>query len=75
MKLLICSYLNYAFILIKGGAEMTVIFKNKTSFETAQFNGVTSISYNATTKIYTVNYSGGYASYDGNNYYMFVLMA
>ena len=54
---------------------MTVIFKNKTSFETAQFNNVTSISYNATTKIYTVNYSGGYVSYDGNNYYMFVLMA
>lgn len=53
---------------------MIVLFKKKDSFETTQYNGVTNISYNATTKIYTINYSGGYVSYDGNNWYMFVLM-
>lgn len=54
---------------------MTVIFKSKTTMDTFQYENVNNISYNATTKVYTINYTGGYVSYDGNNYYMFVLMA
>lgn len=35
---------------------MKVIVKNKLTFDTSQYNDVSNIAYNASTKIYTITY-------------------
>lgn len=55
--------------------NMVVIFMDKRNFGVDQYENVTNIAYNATTKIYTITYgSGSTTSYDGNNFTLSVLM-
>ena len=53
---------------------MKVIRKHRTNFETAQFNNVTNIAYDAGTKIYTITYgSSQTSSFSADNYIIFIL--
>lgn len=54
---------------------MTVIAMKKTDFTVTQYNNVTNIAYNATTKVYTITYGSNTATFSGDNYVISVLFA
>lgn len=52
---------------------MKVILMKIDAFDVIQLSGVTMISYDAGTKIYTITHSGGTSTYSGNHYHINVL--
>lgn len=52
---------------------MTVIRMKRDTHEVAQFNHVTSISYDESTKQYTVIHSGGTSTFSNDNYFISIL--
>ena len=52
---------------------MQVIVRNKTSFDTVQYDNVTNIAYDGATKIVTISYgTDSTISYNSENYLIFV---
>lgn len=54
---------------------MTVVCMNKTTLNVTQYNKVTNIAYNATTKVYTITHQGGTATASANDWVLSVLFA
>lgn len=55
---------------------MKVIVKNKLTFDTSQYNDVSNIAYNASTKIYTITYgSGQTASFSSDDWLVAVMFS
>lgn len=52
---------------------MTIIVKNKTTFDTVQISNVTNIAYNTSTKIYTIT-AGSTTTYSSDNYFISILI-
>ena len=52
---------------------MTVIRMRRTTHEVAQFNHVTSITYNESTKEYTIVHAGGTSTFSNDNYLISIL--
>lgn len=60
--------------MIKGGFEMAVIVKNKTTFDCIQYDQVSNIAYNSTTRIYTITNNGTNITYSADDYFISVFI-
>lgn len=53
---------------------MAVIVKNKNTFDCIQYDQVSNIAYNSTTKIYTITNNGNNYTYSSDNYFISVFI-
>ena len=53
---------------------MAVIVKNKTTFDCVQYDKVSNIAYDSSTKIYTITNNGTNYTYSSDNYFISVFI-
>ena len=53
---------------------MAVIVKSKTTFDCIQYDKVTNIAYDGTTKVYTITNNGTNYTYSADNYFISVFI-